>query len=40
MTDIDMTDVEWKKKYNELDKRNRDLKEELDVLSARNNNGR
>ena len=35
-----MTDVEWKKMYNQLDKRNRDLKEELDIISARNKNGR
>lgn len=40
LSDVDMTDLEWKKMYNELDKRNRDLKEELDILSARNKNGR
>ncbi|XP_045204702.2 mitotic spindle assembly checkpoint protein MAD1-like [Mercenaria mercenaria] len=40
LSDVDMTDVEWKKMYNELDKRNRDLKEELDILTARNKNGR
>ncbi|KAL4230629.1 hypothetical protein ACF0H5_011006 [Mactra antiquata] len=40
LSDVDMTDVEWKKRYNELDERYRTMKEELDVLSARNKNGR
>ncbi|XP_060571876.1 kinesin-1 heavy chain-like [Ruditapes philippinarum] len=39
-SDVDMTDVEWKKMYNQLDKKNRDLKEELDIITARNKNGR
>lgn len=35
-----MTDEEWKKRYNDLDKKYRDMKEEFDVLAARNKNGR
>ena len=34
------SDSQWKKKYYDLDKQHRNLKEDFDVLVARNKNGR
>ena len=36
----DTTDSHWKKKYYDVDKQCRNLKEDFDVLVARNKNGR
>jgi len=38
--DVDMTDLEWRSKYQELDDKYRTLKEELDIMALRNKNGR
>jgi len=37
---VDMTDLEWRRKYGEMEARFRDLKEELELMAARNKNGR
>ncbi|XP_052795478.1 synaptonemal complex protein 1-like isoform X2 [Mya arenaria] len=40
LSSVDMTDVEWRRKYSEMESRYRDLREELDLMAARNKNGR
>ncbi|WAR00421.1 hypothetical protein MAR_024793 [Mya arenaria] len=39
LSSVDMTDVEWRRKYSEMESRYRDLREELDLMAARNKNG-
>ncbi|KAH3841057.1 trichohyalin-like [Dreissena polymorpha] len=38
--DVDMTDVEWRRRYHDAETKYLNLKEELEVMTARNKNGR
>lgn len=38
--DVDMTDLEWRRRYDDMQNKYRDLKEELEVMAARNKRGK